>query len=235
MAKSRRKRTGPVQVGIYLLQYLAARSFAWLFGAFPPEQNLRTAETVADIWTRFNPERLARATGNVRRAFPDMSDEECVALAKASVRYMFRTYMVDAFQLPRVVTEESWQRHVDLSNARPGTKLMIGERPAIFLGPHAGNWELLGFFPTLMGFRMHALARPLDNPFIWQWATGLRENRGMKIITKFGATEELQAIIHNGGRIAFIADQNAGNDGIFVPYFGQRASAYKSIALLAMR
>ena len=235
MAKARRKRTGPVQVGIYLLQYLAARSFAWLFGAFPPEQNLRTAETVANIWARFNPERLARATGNIHRALPNLSHEECVALAKASVRYMFRTYMVDAFQLPRVVTEESWQRHVDLSNARPGTKLMIGERPAIFLGPHAGNWELLGFFPTLMGFRMHALARPLDNPFIWQWAIGLRENRGMKIITNFGATEELQAIIYNGGRIAFIADQSAGNDGIFVPYFGQMASAYKSIALLAMR
>jgi KDO2-lipid IV(A) lauroyltransferase len=148
---------------------------------------------------------------------------------------MFRTYMVDAFQLPRVVTEESWQRHVDLTNARPGTKLMIGEHAAIYLGPHAGNWELLGFFPTLMGFRMHALARPLDNPFIWQWAVGLRENRGMKIITKFGATEELQNIIHNGGRIAFIADQNAGPDGIFVPYFGQMASAYKSIALLAIR
>jgi len=235
MARRRRKRSGPIKAAIHLAQYVAARSFAWLFGAFPPEQNLRTADAVADIWMRFNAARLARAGGNIRRGLPNLSDAEADALARASVHYMFRTYMVDAFQLPRVLTEETWQQHVDLSQAMRGTELMIGEKPAIFLAPHAGNWELLGFFPTLMGFRMHALARPLDNPMLWKWALGKRESRGMRVITKFGATEELQEIVNSGGRIAFIADQNAGEDGIFVPYFGQMASAYKSIALFAIR
>jgi len=48
-------------VAIHLAQYAGARSFAWLFGAFPPEQNLRTAGFVADTWARMNPQRLARA------------------------------------------------------------------------------------------------------------------------------------------------------------------------------
>ena len=36
-------------------------------------------------------------------------------------------------------------------------------------------------------------------------------------------------------RVAFIADQNAGEGGLFVPWFGRLASSYKSIGLLAMK
>jgi KDO2-lipid IV(A) lauroyltransferase len=216
-------------------QYAASRAFAWLFGAFPPDQNLRTATAVADAWALMNPGRLERATTNLRHAMPGLGADERRHLAIESVRYMFRTYMVDAFQLPRLLTEDTWPRHLDISQAREGVSVMVQERPALFVAPHAGNWELLGFFPTIMGFRMHALARPLNNPHIWRWALALREARGMRIITKWGATEELQAIVEKGGRIAFIADQNAGEDGVFVPFFGQMASAYKSVALLAMR
>jgi len=35
--------------------------------------------------------------------------------------------------------------------------------------------------------------------------------------------------------LGFIADQNAGDKGMFVPFFGRLASSYKSIGLLAIR
>ena len=37
------------------------------------------------------------------------------------------------------------------------------------------------------------------------------------------------------GAVGFIADQNAGSKGLFVDFFGRKASTYKSIGLLAMR
>ena len=157
-----------MQPFVHMAQYAGARAFSWLFGAFPPEQNLRTAGLVADTWARMNPRRLARATGNIRRSLPHLTDAECLSLAQASVRYMFRTYMVDAFQLPRLLNAETWPKYVDIEPARRGVELMMQDRPAVFLAPHAGNWELLGFFPTIIGFRMHALARPLDNPYMWK-------------------------------------------------------------------
>lgn len=235
MARPPYRKSGPVYAATHMAQYVGARAFLWLFGAFPAEQNLRTAGQVADFWSRMNPARLARARGNIARSLPELTHAQAHELALASVRYMFRTYMVDAFQLPRLMTPRNWYSFVDIEPAMSGIRIMLQERPALFLAPHAGNWELLGALPSMLGMRMHALARPLDNPYLWDWALGLRQMRGLHIISKFGATPEIQRVVENRGRVAIIADQNAGQDGIFVPFFAQMASAYKSIGLLAMR
>ena len=57
---------------------------------------------------------------------------------------------------------------------------------------------------------------------------------GQRIIDKKGATTEVAPLLDRGGTVGFIADQNAGSKGIFVDFFGRKASTYKSIGLLAM-
>jgi len=47
--------------------------------------------------------------------------------------------------------------------------------------------------------------------------------------------EEVTTILEQKGVVGFIADQNAGPKGVFVDFFGRKASTYKSIALLAMQ
>jgi KDO2-lipid IV(A) lauroyltransferase len=86
-----------------------------------------------------------------------------------------------------------------------------------------------------LGFETTSIARPLDNPYVNEWIMGIRERRGQKIIDKKGATDEVTAVLDRGGAVGFIADQNAGPKGIFVDFFGRKASTYKSIGLLAMQ
>ena len=56
MARPPRRRAGAATVAKHLAQYAGGRAFSWLFGAFPPEQNLRTARAVADAWMAANPQ-----------------------------------------------------------------------------------------------------------------------------------------------------------------------------------
>jgi Kdo2-lipid IVA lauroyltransferase/acyltransferase len=99
---------------------------------------------------------------------------------------------------------------------------------------HYGNWEILGYILATLGFETTSIARPLDNPYVNEWLLGVRERRGQRILAKKGATEEIPGILQSGGAVGFIADQNAGSKGIFVDFFGRKASTYKSIGLLAM-
>jgi len=216
-------------------EYLALRAFSALTHSFDVDQNLNTARTVGSIFFRSNAGRRARAERNVALSFPDWPADRVAETAERSMQHMFQIFMVDAFMMPRLITPRTWPEHIEFGNLEPILERLIRGEPLLLITGHCGNWEILGYALSVIGFPMVALARPLDNPLINRWLLDIRERRGLRVLTKWGATPELQAILHNGGRIGFIADQNAGDGGMFVPFFGRLASAYKSIGLLAMR
>ncbi len=69
--------------------------------------------------------------------------------------------------------------------------------------------------------------------FINDYLYNVRRRAGQKIIDKKGAAEMMDRITSEGATLCFIADQDAGRKGMFVDFFGRKASTYKSIALLA--
>jgi KDO2-lipid IV(A) lauroyltransferase len=81
---------------------------------------------------------------------------------------------------------------------------------------------------------MASIARPLDNKYINEYLYGVRQRAGQKIIDKKGAAELMDKVASTGATLCFIADQDAGRKGIFVDFFGRKASTYKSIGLIAI-
>lgn len=216
-------------------QYLGVRLATSLIGCFSIEENLHTAGVVGGLVHRFNRTRRGRIETHLAQSFPDWPRERIKRTALLSMQHMFRLFMVESMITPRLITAASWPQYVKLTEVRPLLDLLVRGKPAIFITGHMGNWELLGCALAAIGYPMTALARPLDNPLLNDWLLGIREARGLRIITKWGATPVLQETLETGGRLGFIADQNAGDGGLFVPFFGRLASSYKSIALLAMR
>jgi Kdo2-lipid IVA lauroyltransferase/acyltransferase len=217
------------------VQYAALRGVGSLMHAFPPRQNLWTAAAVGSLYWRCNQTRRARAEGNIARSFPDWPRERVADVAEQSMQHMFQLFMVDSLAVPRLVTPDAWPRYVRLGNLGPVLERLVRGEPMIMITGHCGNWELFAQFLALLGYPLVALARPIDNPLINAWLTKIREARGTRIVTKWGATPIIQETLRRGGRVGFIADQNAGDQGLFVPFFGRLASSYKSIGLLAIR
>ena len=217
------------------IEYLPARAAAALLQCFPTGQNLETAAWGGRLFYQLSRKRRERAISNIQGAFPEWDVDRCRRTACRSVENMFQLASVDAMVMTRLLTPDRWPEFLDFSDGAANLKRLMDDRSMLFITGHCGNWELLGYGMSVVGYPIAALARPLDNPLLNNWLMGLRQAHGLKILTKWGATPEMQKIIENNEHIGFIADQNAGDNGIFVPFFGRLASTYKSIGLLAMQ
>ena len=215
--------------------YLAVRAGIAALSMWSLSDVADGAEATGRLLARINPKRLARAESNLAVAFPDWDRQRLRATAIASHEHMIRMGL-ELAMTPRLLTEDGWPEHVETGDdLATGIRRLLAGGPCILLTGHCGNWEIMGYTLTLLGFPVHALYRPLDMPVLDRWVHNTRGRRGLTLVGKFGAFWQLPRLLKGGAPIAFVADQNAGDRALYVPYFNRLASTYKSIGLLAMR
>jgi len=217
------------------ITYALVRVVAMIFQMFPVDENLRTARLIGWVWYHVMPRHRQRAVEHLRGAFGDsLPAAQVERLALQSMQQMVMM-AIEALFTPRLINEWTWARYVHLRDLGPGLELLLDRKGVIMLTGHYGNWELLGFTLTALGFPVTAVMRPLDNPYLNAFLLDVRAKRGLQLLYKKGATQSADEILTSGGTLCFIADQNAGHKGEFVDFFGRPASTYKSIALLAIQ
>jgi len=111
---------------------------------------------------------------------------------------------------------------------------LFGARPYLMVLGHFGSWELLGRLVGLFGFKTYAIARVLDNPHVDRFVKWFRQGTGQTVIAKKDDFNRLTGVLGSGGKVATLADQNAGPRGVFVDFFGRPASTHKAVALMAI-
>ncbi|MCC6661912.1 MAG: lysophospholipid acyltransferase family protein [Phycisphaerales bacterium] len=218
----------PISIGV--------RSAMAAVTSLPPSVTLPLAQRAGRIYanTKFNRRHMKRAVSNLSAAFPAWSADRVRACAVATHEHLLRLGLEIAYA-PRLLSEDSWLRHLTLSGVDEGVRALLSARPCILITGHCGNWELLGYTMALLGFPAHALYRPLDNRPLDHWLRDTRERRGLVLVDKFGALKQLPELLAAGAPICFVADQNGGDRGLMVPFFNRLTSTYKSIGLLALQ
>ena len=215
--------------------YLALRVASMMMHCWPIDWNLALARGVGNVMYAVDAKHRNRALHNLRRSFPDWPERRLEGLARQSMGH-FLMLGIEVFFTTRLVRIDTFTRYVSLGDFDETLKLLLRrEQGLIMLTGHYGNWEILGYVLATLGFPQVAVARPLDNPYVNRWLLGVREKMGQKIVDKKGATTEITGVLEANGTVGFIADQNAGPKGLFVDFFGRKASTYKSIGLLALQ
>lgn len=115
-------------------------------------------------------------------------------------------------------------------------RLAAQKRGMVMLLCHLGNWELLAqVSPGLFGCPCGTVYQSLNNPFIDEAFKAQRAREGLLLFARregfFGAIELLRA----GGSVGVLADQHAGDSGVWAPLFGRLASSTPLPATMAMR
>ncbi len=219
-----------------LCVYAALRAWALLVGCFPIEINLRTARLMGRFWWRISPRHRQRALENLRPSFAGQYDEQQLAqIACGAFEHFAALYLVELLCTPRLITLWSWSRYVQLTDLSSALRILVSGRGCIMLTPHFGNYELLGYTIAQLGLPLTAIMRPPDNPLLDDYLQRTRRRSGLSLLMKKGVSQDADNLLASGGTLCFIADQDAGQRGVFVEFFGRPASWYKSIALLAMR
>ena len=187
-------------------------------------------------WLAYRVDRRHRevALDNLRKAYPGQFSEAELHRKVRAVYEHFCRVLVEIIHLPRRLHNENWRDHIELVGGRAMVECLLSDRPTLIVTGHFGNWEMAGFALGLLGFRTYAIARTLDNPYLHTFLLKFREKTGQTILDKENDFPRIEAVLREGGVIATLADQDAGQRGQFVDFFGRPASTHKAVALLAL-
>ncbi len=105
----------------------------------------------------------------------------------------------------------------------------------VVVSGHFGNWELAGATLASLDLPVDAVMQGIKNERLTELIKDVRNRNGMGLIDRARAWGVLTETIAARRVVAFVADQDAGGGGVFVPFFGRPASTHRAPALLALR
>ncbi len=215
------------------LQYVVLRSALVFVFVFDVQTILNFACLLGSLLWKHYTRGRERALHNLRISFPDKDEAWLEAVGHRSFQHIVML-AADVLFTPRLVKKYNWRDYSRFKTAERAKWMIKEGKGMLMVAAHYANFEILGYMLGLFGYNIYSIARPFDNRFLNRYLYGVRQRAGQRIIDKKGASRLMGQIIAEGATLCFIADQDAGRKGVFVDFFGRKASTYKSIALLAM-
>ncbi len=214
--------------------YLLVRGVVGFAQAMSVEQSYAFARLLAAILHRVDRRHRAIGVDNLRQAF---GDQYTPAEREAIVRRVYLHFcmmLMEILHIPRKLHPTTWRDRITLVGHERVLDRLLQGGPLIMLTGHFGNWEMAGYLFGVFGFPPNSVARTLDNPYLDAYLRTFRERTGQKMIPKKGGYDQMLEVLRTGGVLSFLADQDAGERGMFVDFFGRPASTHKAIAILAL-
>ena len=159
---------------------------------------------------------------------------EAEAVIKSSFIKLGQTFL-EVLQMP-ALTKDNFRRYITIDNRHYLADALAQQKGVVFLTGHLGNWEWFGAALALEGFPVADIITRQPND---QHTRILNEQRQMFGIELFasGTSEIVGAAraLKKGKLLAFFADQDAGNDGVFVDFLGKPAATHLGPAIFARK
>ncbi|HZE12473.1 MAG TPA: lipopolysaccharide heptosyltransferase II [Chthoniobacterales bacterium] len=128
-------------------------------------------------------------------------------------------------------------KHIETQNLDAIHRELRAGRPVVVVLSHIGNWELFAqMFSHYVDYvRLATVYQKLGNRYIDEH---VRRTRGRTRVEMFDRGDGFHGpieLLRSGGVIGILADQHAGDHGLWTPFFGRLASTSPLCGLLAKR
>ena len=217
------------------LVYVAVRVFVCIAQALSFETAAMFARWFAWIIYKFDKRHRLVAVENLQKSFPgQLTDAEIDRLVR-HVYLFFCTMVVEILFMPRKLRVHNYKRSIVLVNPCLLADIILRDGPKIIVTGHFGNWEMSAYALAMFGVRLHAIDRPLDNPYVDDFLRAFRERTGQKLLAKSEDIAQIESVVAAAGVLGIVGDQDAGQRGVFVDFFGRPASTHKGMAVLSLQ
>ncbi len=177
---------------------------------------------------------IAIAVDNMRRAFPDWTEQRLLRTARDVYRH-FGAVALEILWLAGRPAEQVLPL-IEIRGQEHFQKALAAGKGVVLPSAHIGNWEITALAHAWTQGPMGMVARPLDNPGLEQRLWAVRSQAGSTIINKGRALGQILSILRSGGCVGILIDQNVQErDGIFVDFFSRPAATTTVAAALAVK
>jgi len=217
------------------VEYYALRAVMFFIYFFPRSLAHKIGRFIAVSAYYIVPIRKKHIIAMLTISFPEKSAEEIKEITK-KVYINFVQTVVDIMFFPRM-SDEQLKKMMIYDNEELIEKAHANGKGTILLSAHFGNWEL-----TALSFSkrypMSVIVAKQSNDLVDKMMNDIRTKQGFNTIYKDNPGQLFRGVMKALKRNDFVgvlSDQDAGKQGVFVPFFGRPASTPKGAALFAVK
>jgi KDO2-lipid IV(A) lauroyltransferase len=182
-----------------------------------------------DVWKR----RRLIACDNLSRALPHLPPHECERIARLSFVNLGRS-MVEFILLPKTTPRLALQL-MRYDGYHYLEDALAQGKGAIVVTGHFGSWEFCGAGFAYRGNPTSFVVGKQKNLGVNALMNQARAAAGLGLIELEEAARGMLRALHQNQIVCLLADQDAGREGIFVPFLGRPASTTRGPALFAIK
>jgi Kdo2-lipid IVA lauroyltransferase/acyltransferase len=175
------------------------------------------------------------AVANLRRAFPDLTEEDRMRIARRSFEN-FGVNFIELLLIPFVPKEE-YAGRFPLEGRHIVDEALALKRGIIALVFHFANWEIMGVAGEIIGREIVVLARPMKrHARLNRFINSLRYSTGLRILPNAETAMEVMRLLKEEAVVAILSDQREKRSrAVYVEFFGEDVPTNKGTAMIAMK
>ncbi len=172
---------------------------------------------------------------NLAIAFPEKSSKERRRIAFRSYEHF--SWLILEFMRMHRLTPEELVRRIDFPQEAEFIKQFAqSNRGMILVSGHFGNWEwVIAYLARLWPRKVSVIQKRQKNVLVDQRMAALRRRWGMEIIYMRGAIRNSLRALKEHALVGLLGDQDIGDRGVYVPFFGWNASTPPGAAILHIK
>lgn len=215
-----------------VLEALLARALRATVRTLPGRAALLLGARLGDV-ARLVGLRRKVALANLALAFPERPAAERSRILAAHYRDV-GMMMCEAARGAATLHAQAGEVVVHTRGLEHLEEAKLAGRGAIILTAHFGDFGLLGAWLGRLN-PLYMFGKPLQNPAVEALLVQTCEETGMRRIVGGVGLRRLVAGLRSNHWVMMLADQDAGRDGVFVPFMGRLCSTTAAPAEISLR